>query len=96
MKDTLRDKLADMEELRPEQAEQLDQAILVGYHVTCEWVDPAGDRWLSTHANKNSTSWQRLGYIAENFVREIGEDAVYRMSMILSEEDEEDEQHNEE
>lgn len=42
-----------------------DGALLTGYILVAEWVDPDGQRWLSRGASTGTTSWQRAGWLHE-------------------------------
>ena len=40
-----------------------DKAYLLGWQVVVEWMDEDGERWLAQAAHKDSTAWQRMGYL---------------------------------
>jgi hypothetical protein len=39
------------------------EAMLTGWVVVCEWMDPQGERWLSKFASEGSTQWQIQGFM---------------------------------
>lgn len=44
--------------------------MLVGWHLITEWMDPDGEKWLSESAHKDSTAWQRMGYLSASLTTE--------------------------
>lgn len=53
-----------------DQQDELDDALLVGWVLVAEWMDPEGDRWLSKVSGTNGgedspNSWTERGYLHE-------------------------------
>ena len=66
----------------------IDGAYLSGYMVTCEWLTPDGEKYISTIRSENSTSWQCMGYAMETISQSIANDVAMRLFDSVDSEDE--------
>lgn len=46
------------------------QAILTGWAVVSEWVDPSGERWLSKGCAPGTTGWAARGMLHDALYRD--------------------------
>jgi len=68
--ETVRKTLAEAIQSTHDSDDSLEGAVLVGFVVVAEWMDPEGKRWLSSsdgsgNGEEGLVTWQTRGYLSE-------------------------------
>jgi hypothetical protein len=70
MAEGIRHRIHEVVQGTNDQQDELEDAVLVGWVLVSEWMDPTGERWLSKMSGSNGgdsgpTRWTERGYLHE-------------------------------